>query len=238
MKTLIISDIHSNIYALEAIWAKEKDCDLVLCAGDLVDWGPYPKEVIAWIQAHGVPTVQGNHDAWVALYYRRGRSLPNPTSEERGWVHYTASQLSEADILFLEDLPETLTFSLDGVEYGMTHLIHKQSELVSRHAFAQFRQERFGGAAYTRLITGHTHFQGVRQLSNAWLWLNPGSVSYRRRGDPDKTAHYIVVSSASGENGRISLNRLAYDRRKLYTAAKVIPLGPSEQKSVESIFGE
>ncbi|MEM7119070.1 MAG: metallophosphoesterase family protein [Chloroflexota bacterium] len=232
MKVLIISDIHSNIYALEAIWAKENDCDLVLCAGDLVDWGPYPNEVIAWIQAHKVPTVQGNHDAWAALYYRRGKSLPNPTSEERGWIHYTATQLSEEEVLFLEGLPQTLTFSIDDIDYGMTHLIQGQAELVSRYGFEQFRQEQFGDATFSRLIIGHTHFQGVRQLSNEWLWLNPGSVSYRRRGDPDKMAHYIVL-----ENGRISLNRLAYDRRKLYAAAKTIPLGPSEHAAVESIFG-
>ena len=62
MKALIISDIHSNIFALEAIWQREHDCDVVFCAGDLVDYGPSPGEVIAWVQAHGVACVQGNHD--------------------------------------------------------------------------------------------------------------------------------------------------------------------------------
>lgn len=49
MKALILSDIHSNIYALEAIWNKERDSDLILCAGDLVDYGPFPQEVLAWV---------------------------------------------------------------------------------------------------------------------------------------------------------------------------------------------
>ena len=62
MKTLIISDLHSNIYALEAIWNKERDSDIVYCAGDLVDYGPYPKEVLNWVQSHNVHCVQGNHD--------------------------------------------------------------------------------------------------------------------------------------------------------------------------------
>jgi len=93
MKILILSDIHSNIVALEAIWAKEKDSDLVYCAGDLVDYGPYPQEVIAWLQAHEVPCVQGNHDAWVCLNYRRGRFLDKVPALERGWVNYTATVL-------------------------------------------------------------------------------------------------------------------------------------------------
>lgn len=232
MKTLLLSDIHSNIVALEAIWKKEKDTDLLLCAGDLVDYGPNPKEVIDWIQAHDVITVQGNHDAWVCLNYRHGDSLPNPDNEERGWVRYNASQLNEADVLYLEGLPQTYTITIDGIEYGMTHLVYEQDEIVSRHGFEQFRQERFKGKSYSRLIIGHTHYQAVRQLDNDLLWLNPGSVSYRRRGDPDKTAHYMTIV-----NGRISLNRLAYDRTPLFEAAKLIPLGSLEQKSVMRIFG-
>ena len=43
MKALIISDIHSNIYGLEAVYKKEKDSDIIYCAGDLVDYGPFPK---------------------------------------------------------------------------------------------------------------------------------------------------------------------------------------------------
>ena len=46
MKILALSDIHSNIYALDAIWDKEKDADLIVAAGDLVDYGPFPKKDI------------------------------------------------------------------------------------------------------------------------------------------------------------------------------------------------
>ena len=46
MKLLILSDLHANLPALEAVWAREKDCDAVLCAGDLVDWGFFPREVV------------------------------------------------------------------------------------------------------------------------------------------------------------------------------------------------
>ena len=65
MKALILSDIHSNIYALEAIRAQEQDSDIVCCTGDLVDYGPYPKEVLDWARAHEVICTAGNQARWV-----------------------------------------------------------------------------------------------------------------------------------------------------------------------------
>lgn len=232
MKILVLSDIHSNIIALEAIWAKEKDSDFTICAGDIVDYGPYPKEVIAWIQAHNVPTVQGNHELWVCMNYHQGDALPNPQNEERGWVTFTAQQLDEADIHFLEQLPESLTFEFDDIQYGMTHLVKGLDEIVSRHGFQAFRHERFKDTPYERLIVGHTHRQGIRYLDNEHLWLNPGSVSYRRKDDPDQTAHYATII-----NGRISLNTIAYNRVPLFQAAQKIPLGPFERARTNQMFG-
>jgi putative phosphoesterase len=232
MKALILSDVHSNIVALEAIWAKEKDSDLVYCAGDLVDYGPYPQEVIAWLQAHEVPCVQGNHDAWVCLNYRRGRFLDKVPALERGWVNYTATVLSEADICYLEQLPQSLTFSLDGFLYGLTHLYQDYEEIVSLHHYEQFRRERFAHVSYARLIMGHTHRQAVRYLSDDLLWLNPGSVSYRRSDDPDQTAHFATIV-----DGRISLHRLTYDLTHLYQAVQVLDLCPQESQAGLRIFG-
>lgn len=93
MKTLLLSHIHSNIYALEAIWQAERDSDLIYCAGDLVDYGPYPKEVLDWIRAHAVPCVQGNHDAWVVKNYRDGGTFDIMPAADRAWVHHNASLL-------------------------------------------------------------------------------------------------------------------------------------------------
>jgi hypothetical protein len=65
------------------------------------------------------------------------------------------------------------------------------------------------------LIFGHTHRQAIRSLSDSYLWLNPGSVSYRRRDDPDQTAHYATIT-----NGEIALKRLAYDVSTLHRYAQ------------------
>lgn len=95
MKALILSDIHSNIMALEAIGAQEQDSDLIICTGDLVDYGPYPREVVAWARAHQIICTQGNHDAWVVLNYRQGKRGEVVPLAERHWVHHNAALLDE-----------------------------------------------------------------------------------------------------------------------------------------------
>lgn len=235
MKTLVLSDIHSNIYALEAIWRKEHDSDRTLCAGDLVDYGPFPREVLAWVGDHDVPCVQGNHDAWLALNYRWGNTLETVPETERAWVHLNAGLLSEKEIRFLESLPKVLTFDLDGITYGLTHMYRDYNEIVSLYAYDQFIAEAFDHAAtdeISRLIMGHTHRQAVRYLADDRLWLNPGSVSYRREDDPDPAAHYAVIT-----DGKISLRRLDYDRSPLYRFVRNIHLNESEIKVARFFFG-
>ena len=231
MKALILSDIHSNIVALEAIWAQEKDCDFICCTGDLVDWGPHPKEVIDWIQAHDVLTTQGNHDQWVSMNYRRGDIGTAVALKKRGWEHHNAAQLSEADIRYLESLPEAVTFEFDGIQYGLTHLVKDYDELLSLHQFEQFRQHRFGGKPFSRLILGHTHRQAIRYLDDDLLWLNPGSVSYRRRDDPDQTAHYMTIT-----NGRIQFHRLDYDFSSLYKFVQKIEIKEQHKTSASRFW--
>ena len=235
MKILVLSDIHSNILALEAVWKKEGDSDLVLCAGDLVDYGPYPREVIAWIREHNVRCVQGNHDAWVALNFRRGNTLEKVPAAERGWENLTAGLVKEDDVQFLEHLPRSLAFELDGITYGMVHLYRDYNEIVSLHAFEQFRAETFDHAApaeITKLIMGHTHRQSIRCLSDAYSWLNPGSASYRRRDDPDQAAHYATII-----DGKISLKRVEYDITPLYRFVQTISLKESEMEVANFFFG-
>ena len=235
MKTLILSDIHSNIYALEAIWRAERDSDLIYCAGDLVDYGPYPQEVLQWIRAHDVPCVQGNHDAWVVQHYHTGGPLAEVPVEERAWVHHNAGLLTGEEIAYLEQLPRAIAFAIDGISYCMTHLYQDYQEIVSIHAYEHFLNEIVDserGAAIQRLLLGHTHRQAVRYLADDLLWLNPGSVSYRRRDDPDQTAHYAVIV-----DGRISLRRLAYDLTPLRTYVDNLSLKATELDAGKRFFG-
>lgn len=235
MKTLILSDIHANIYALEAIWAKEKDADRVLCLGDLVDYGPRPKPVIDWVRSQpNITCVQGNHDRWLATCYRQGLTMDAVAPEDRYWVHYNVGLVDEDDIAFLEGLPLEMTVELDGITYGMSHMYRKYEEIVSLHAYHEFCTVRLGAeeGAVKRLLFGHTHRQGIRYLSDDMLWLNPGSAAYRRRDDPDQTAHYATLI-----DGQITLHRLPYDFAPVFETMNPVPVNAAEKCHVEGHYG-
>ncbi|MEZ4836110.1 MAG: metallophosphoesterase family protein [Caldilineaceae bacterium] len=232
MKTLILSDIHANIVALEAIWAQEGDADLILCTGDLVDYGPFPREVLDWVRAHDVICTQGNHDGWTVLNFQEGRRLSSVAEHERAWVHYTVERLTADDIGFLAALPKATTLEIDGQSYGLTHLFRDYQEIVSLHAFHQFNAESFDDGSLARLILGHTHRQAIRYLSNDHLWINPGSASYRRNDDPDQSAHYATLV-----DGVIQLHRLDYDLSPLRSALETIHLNENEMRAGRRFFG-
>ncbi len=66
MKLGLISDLHGDPVALELAWAHLTlmGADRIVCAGDLVGYGPFPDRVAAFLQEHQVPAVRGNHDRW------------------------------------------------------------------------------------------------------------------------------------------------------------------------------
>ena len=65
MRTAILSDIHGNLEALKSVLEDlhTRNCDRIICLGDLVDGGFFNIEVIKLVQALKIPTIQGNHDA-------------------------------------------------------------------------------------------------------------------------------------------------------------------------------
>ena len=116
MKILIISDIHANRVALQAVLAAEPDCENVLCLGDLVGYGPQPVECIAWAADKfqvGGWFLQGNHD-WSVARDADARCSKSYEHLARLTRAFTRSLLGEWALTFLRDMPTSLEFSLDG----------------------------------------------------------------------------------------------------------------------------
>ncbi|MBI4524838.1 MAG: metallophosphoesterase [Deltaproteobacteria bacterium] len=63
MRVAIISDVHANLATLESI---HEPYDLLLCLGDLVDYGPQPREAIQWVRERALKVIRGNHDQALA----------------------------------------------------------------------------------------------------------------------------------------------------------------------------
>ena len=116
MKVLIVSDIHANWVALQAVLTAEPDHENVLCLGDLVDYGPQPVECIAWAVAtlqEGGWFLQGNHD-WSVAHDADARCSKPYEHLAKVTRSFTRSLLGESALTFLRDIPTKLEFSLDG----------------------------------------------------------------------------------------------------------------------------
>lgn len=117
MRILIISDIHANIEALEAI-REEYDC--FICLGDLVDYGPSPRECIDFIKNNAHAVVRGNHDNAVAFRMdckcSEAYKLMSVKTRELMW-----SILGEEEINYLGSLPSNRVLELGGARFFLTH---------------------------------------------------------------------------------------------------------------------
>ena len=114
MRTLIISDIHGNLTALEAVLEHAGEVDRVWCLGDLVGYGPDPNECVERVRAlPELVCILGNHDA--AVNNQMDISSFNP--EARVSIQWTRQNLSPENIEYLGGLP---TLVVDG-DVTITH---------------------------------------------------------------------------------------------------------------------
>jgi len=243
MKILVISDVHSNIWALSAILSFEKDVDVLCCAGDLLDYGTTPVEVIDCLKSINISNyiVKGNHDLHVIETWKNG-SYKLVSGREYKWVHHNCSRINEDHVDYLMQLPETIYFEADGYQYIIKHQYRESYETIDNcHQFNEFWSEHAPGkdSSYKnkRIIFGHTHQQCIHILRDDMVLLNPGSTSYRRPGDPDKAAQYMVI-----KDGSVELKGIPYERGGLLAEALVYKrnnsMMPSEIADFEFFFGD
>jgi putative phosphoesterase len=198
MRILLISDLHANWAALEAI---SEPHDLCLCLGDLVDYGCEPAPVIEWIRSRGAVCVRGNHDHMVAQNvqtvgtngFRYLSGVTRPISRER---------LSECDRQFLASMPLTRYLTLDGKRFLLVHATPRDPLDEYAPADPEQWRPRLEGLGVDVVCVGHTHqtfditVGGVRVI-------NPGSVGLCRDGDPR-------ASYAIWEDGKVTFKRVEY----------------------------
>jgi predicted phosphodiesterase len=211
MKVLVISDIHGNIDSLRAVEAEEKEFDAVLCAGDVVDWGWNPCEVVDWLRDHNAIVVAGNHDR--AIVARYDNPWREPVGQETSYASHIVNQLTIDRVEWLRALPEQQIVTLDGVTYCMRHavVIDETSNpihdaLRDQRSIPYFHElwERFVGNfdehPVRRLLFGHSHRCYLMQAAKNEMYLNPGSMHYRMCADAATTgADYIVIRDGIAE---------------------------------------
>ena len=222
MRILVLSDLHSNATALDAVLAAAKDhWDLSVCLGDVVGYGPDPNEVTARLREMGTQTIRGNHDKAVT-----GLMITddfNPVAKAA--VDWTRAQLKPEHLAWLSALPQG-PLATDGVV-----LVHGALQDEDEYVFtpAQALDGLLDSSAEVTFF-GHTHHQGGFSYQDSQLevlqirprasesfaalrieqprryLLNPGSIGQPRDGDA--RAAFAV---ADLEHQTVEFWRVPYD---------------------------
>jgi putative phosphoesterase len=223
MRVLLISDLHANWPALQAI---DEPFDLCLCIGDLVDYGCQPVPVIDWVRRNAV-CVRGNHDHAVAQNiathgvtgFKYLSGVTRPVSRER---------ISESDCRFLARLPVTKYLSIDGKTFLLVHATPRDPLDEYAGADQEFWRRRLQRVEADVVCVGHSHQAFELEIDGVKI-INPGSVGLSRDGDP--RASYVIW-----ENGSAAFKRVEYDVEQTVRAVEDSPLPEQAKQMLAQVY--
>jgi diadenosine tetraphosphatase ApaH/serine/threonine PP2A family protein phosphatase len=217
MRYLVLSDIHSNLEAFEAVLADAGLVDQVWCLGDVVGYGPDPNACIELLETLPYRCVAGNHD-WATL----GKlNLDDFNPDARDANLWNRKQLTPGALAFLEGLPEMLVEGEFTLVHGSPR--HPIWEYILYPSTAQGNFEYFDtefclvGHTHTpaiyrlRDLNGETFCESVPPTANSPLTLgqerlivNPGSVGQPRDGNPEAGYAILDLAARTLEHRRVT----------------------------------
>ena len=218
MRALIVSDIHSNLAAFQAVLddaASPGGFDEVWSLGDLVGYGPDPVECIGLLRSQNHVSIVGNHD----LAAIGAIDAQDFNSHARFAAHWTASRLSAEEVEFLTSLPQVATQGDWTLVHGSLRMPVVEYLLSPEAAAATFDllKTQF-------CLVGHSHIPFIcregnsrynfdelpegqsMQLGEGRLIVNPGSVGQPRDHDPRPS--YVIFDD---DQGTVQRRRVRYD---------------------------
>jgi putative phosphoesterase len=212
MRIGIISDIHGNLPALEAVLQdiKARRLDAVYCLGDLVGYAPFPNEVTERIRAQGIPTIIGNYDDGVGFDRDEcGCAYRDPIERQLGDQSFAWSKahVTAENKAFLRRLVKELRFDADGKR---VLLVHGSPRKINEYLFEDRPVSSFQRLAASSdadiIVFGHTH-RPYTKVVDGTLFVNAGSVGKPKDGD--WRACYALLEPTAGEP--VTFVRLEYD---------------------------
>ncbi|MCY3832877.1 MAG: metallophosphoesterase family protein [Chloroflexi bacterium] len=227
MRILVISDIHANYTAFEAVLEHcQGEWDFVWCLGDVVGYGPDPNECVERLKELPQLCLAGNHD-WAALNRLDARTF-NP--DARRAVEWTQKTLTDENTRWLEALPVTFVIG----EYTLVHASPREPiwEYILEPSIAALNFPHF---ETPYCFVGHTHqpviytiadesgdaasaqpeYNAPRTLNGQRQIINPGSIGQPRDQNPDAAYGILNMTTGVFEHRRIPYNVKAVQRRML-----------------------
>lgn len=215
MRFAILSDIHSNLEALEAVLedAKTQRCTQFVCLGDIVGYNANPRECLKIIQELECPVVKGNHDEQVSIV--RSTEGFNELAEEA--IDWTRAQLSTDDKAWLADLRLTR-------QVRDFTIVHATLDTPGQWGYVFNDLDAIASFTYQHTslaFFGHTHWptafvreDNVRRIAIGQIvlsagrryFINPGSIGQPR--DRDWRAAYCILHT---DRQLVEERRVKYD---------------------------
>ena len=220
MKIGIITDVHSNIIALNAVLNEfEKiEVDKIICCGDIIGIGPNPEETVQELMKNEdkLIAIRGNHEQYLLKGLpknvhddKRAMSLEEIDNHE--WTH---SKLSENSKNFISQFKISNIIEIEGKKIYIVHYPSNENGIYKKHIkkpTIKQNEEMFSGIDADIFIYGHTHTTSINNKNNKW-YINLGSL-----GCPVKT------NIANAGILEINKNEIHYKQLKIeYNVNEVI----------------
>lgn len=226
MKIAVISDIHGNMQALEAVLTdiESEKCDKIFCLGDLAMAGPEPAKAIQRIkelQEQGkLEVIQGNTDEMIGnfneeILQKVKKAAPIMANALENDVQIIPANLKE----FLRNLPPQKEMEIEGLKVLLVHgSPRKNDENIMPDLPVEKIEEMVAGTDANVIFCGHTHIPCGYQTQKKQTIVNDGSVG--RPFTPEPKACY-VVATFKDKSAEFKHKFLDYDRQ---TASKTLAL--------------
>lgn len=238
MKIGILSDVHNNVVALDAVLEKlyEERCKKIVCAGDIIGIGPYPEETVQKIMAiPNLVAVRGNHEKYLLegmpTEYPNDEGMGYEEMEHHKWEH---SRLSKSSITFLHGLPYRVNFSIYNKNITVVHYcINSNNEFVNYTPNPTERNlvNMFPELEHDIVIYGHDHNRTICCSQDRWF-INSGSLGCPANERNVARAAILEIT----ENGCISIQNIEVTYDVVKVLREIERLGYPASEEIKHVF--
>jgi predicted phosphodiesterase len=231
LKIAVLSDIHSNVYALDAVIAdtKRRSVDVLVNLGDIL-YGPIaPMATFDLLQSHDILTIRGNQDRQICEAARL-EIESNPT------MRFVLEDLGQEPVDWMAMLPFDMQVTADiyachGTPASdLIYLLENVESGYPRRRTADEIIELLNGQSSPVVLCGHTHIPRLVQLASGQMIVNPGSVGLPAYIDDEPCRHamenhsphasYAIIEKVGTGNWLVELVKVPYDVEQAVRAAK------------------